>query len=95
MGKKELQDKYNKLRKVFESQISILDDYRKEIKELKNKRLSVNELIDNLPSITPLKTVTRVEVVDKIGRAYSNWDSNNEVSLSFQDSRRTLKIFIN
>lgn len=37
--------------------------------------------------------VTRVEVIDKTGRAYVNWKCNL-VQLQAQDEGRTLKIFI-
>lgn len=37
--------------------------------------------------------VTRVEVVDKNGRAYVNMSAKN-VRLSYQDSGKTLKVFI-
>ena len=40
------------------------------------------------------KKVTRVEVIDKNGRSYSNWNENNRVELSYQDNNKTLKIFI-
>lgn len=38
--------------------------------------------------------VTRVEVIDHLGRSYGNWDDNNKVELRFQDNNRTLKVFI-
>jgi len=38
-------------------------------------------------------SVTRVEVIDKDGRSYSNWAVNN-LQLQLQDEGRTLKIFI-
>lgn len=37
--------------------------------------------------------VTRVEVIDRDGRAYTKWDVSN-VQLSIQDSGKTLKIFL-
>jgi hypothetical protein len=36
----------------------------------------------------------RVEVVDQKGRRYVNWEPHSKVSLAFQDSGRTLKVFI-
>jgi hypothetical protein len=36
--------------------------------------------------------VTRLEVIDQIGRAYVKWDC--EIKLSYQDDGRTLKIFV-
>lgn len=38
--------------------------------------------------------VTRVEVIDHTGRAYTNWNVHNKVLISMQDDDRTLKIFI-
>jgi hypothetical protein len=40
-----------------------------------------------------LKEITRVEVIDKTGRAYVNMNVNF-VQLQLQDDMRTLKIFI-
>lgn len=40
-----------------------------------------------------LKKVTRVEVIDKKGRSYTNWNVK-EVIASLQDDDRTLKLFI-
>jgi len=37
--------------------------------------------------------VTRVEVIDNKGRAYTKWDVNN-VELQLQDDERTLKLFV-
>jgi len=42
----------------------------------------------------PLDKVTRIEIIDQDGRSYVNWDENNKVELSFQDDKRTLKVFI-
>jgi len=42
----------------------------------------------------PLDKVTRVEIIDQDGRSYVNWNGNNKVELSFQDDKRTLKVFI-
>ena len=39
--------------------------------------------------------LNRVEIIDKKGRSYVNWNKNNKIELSYQDSGRTLKIFIN
>jgi len=37
--------------------------------------------------------VTRVEVIDQHGRAYTAYEVSN-VKISFQDNNRTLKIFL-
>ena len=42
-----------------------------------------------------LPKVNRVEVIDKNGRAYVNWDYDNMVYVQVQDDGKTLKIFIN
>jgi hypothetical protein len=42
----------------------------------------------------PLDKVTRIEIIDQDGRSYVNWNDNNKVELSFQDDKRTLKVFI-
>ena len=39
-----------------------------------------------------LNKVTRLEIIDKNGRAYVRWDC--EIDQSFQDDGRTLKIFV-
>ena len=41
-----------------------------------------------------LPFVTRLEVIDKDGRSYTNWDVEDKLSLSFQDGGLTLKIII-
>jgi hypothetical protein len=38
--------------------------------------------------------LNRVEVIDQNGRSYVNWKKDNDVTLSYQDENRTLKIFI-
>lgn len=38
--------------------------------------------------------ISRVEVIDSKGRAYTNWQKGNKVFLSIQDNGQTLKIFI-
>jgi hypothetical protein len=39
-----------------------------------------------------MKKITRIEVIDKTGRAYIKWDC--EVVVSIQDDGRTLKVFV-
>ena len=39
--------------------------------------------------------ITRVEVIDENGRSYVNWEDDNDVTLSYQDDGRTLKVFVN
>jgi len=40
-----------------------------------------------------LTKVTRVEVIDNNGRAYTKWDVT-KVEIDLQDDERTLKIFV-
>ena len=39
--------------------------------------------------------ITRVEVIDENGRYYVNWEEDNDITLSYQDDGRTLKVFVN
>jgi hypothetical protein len=39
--------------------------------------------------------ITRVEVIDENGRSYVNWEEDNDITLSYQDDGRTLKVFVN
>ena len=45
-------------------------------------------------SLQFVQRCTRVEVVDKTGRAYVNYNDDNKVEMSLQDGGKTLKIFI-
>lgn len=56
--------------------------------------LSIENIIELLPSIVRLEKVNRVEVIDEQGRSYVNWDNKNNTVISFQDEGRTLKVFI-
>lgn len=40
-------------------------------------------------------TVSRVEVIDEKGRSYVKYCKAGDVTLNFQDSDKTLKVFIN
>jgi hypothetical protein len=46
-------------------------------------------------TVHTLPNVTRVEVIDKDGRSYTNWEYDNLVAISIQDDGKTLKVFIN
>ena len=39
--------------------------------------------------------ITRVEVITDTGRDYVNWKDDNDITLSYQDNEKTLKIFVN
>ena len=47
-----------------------------------------------LDLISTFKKVTRVEVIDKKGRSYVNWNKNNQVKVLLQDNGRTMKVVI-
>lgn len=49
---------------------------------------------ENAIEENPFENVTRVEVIDGLGRSYVNWNKNNSVGVSIQDEGRTLKVFI-
>lgn len=57
-----------------------VEEYAKE----KSEKPIIPKLLDN---------VTRLEVIDKQGRVYSQW--NCTIELSYQDDGKTLKIFVN
>lgn len=42
---------------------------------------------------TDYDNVTRVEVIDRFGRSYSNWNVE-DIEFSLQDNGRTLKVFL-
>ena len=44
---------------------------------------------------TKMTRITRVEVIDENGRSYVNWKEDNDITLSYQDDGRTLKVFVN
>ena len=39
--------------------------------------------------------ITRVEIITDTGRDYVNWEEDNDITLSYQDDGRTLKVFVN
>ena len=45
------------------------------------------------PTTETIDTVTRLEIIDSNGRVYGRFDLNG-ITLSLQDSQRTLKLFI-
>ena len=51
--------------------------------------------LSNLPDIVSrLPSVKRVEVIDRKGRSYVNWQVSNEVMIDFQDDNKTLKVYV-
>lgn len=61
----------------------------------------INKIVNKFPllkrkndhGLSTLIGVTRLEVIDEKGRAYTRWDLGN-VTVNFQDEGRTLKIFV-
>lgn len=51
------------------------------------------ELAKTSSQTDPSDAVTRLEIIDKQGRVYSQW--NCTIQLSYQDDGKTLKIFVN
>ena len=39
--------------------------------------------------------ITRVEIITDTGRDYVNWEEDNDITVSYQDDGRTLKVFVN
>lgn len=62
-----------------------------------DKDITLMALQDYFSDLSQLQNnqLNRVEIIDKKGRSYVNWNKNNRIELSYQDSGRTLKIFIN
>ena len=62
-----------------------------------DKDITLMTLQDYFSDLSQLQNnqLNRVEIIDKKGRSYVNWDKNNKIELSYQDDDRTLKIFIN
>ena len=65
----------------------------KKLYDSEGNELSLNEILNRLPFVTEIRSITRVEVIYK-GRSYLNWKKENNVAISFQDNLRTLKVFI-
>lgn len=62
-----------------------------------DKDITLMTLQDYFSDLSQLQNnqLNRVEIIDKKGRSYVNWNKNNKIELSYQDLGRTLKIFIN
>ena len=65
----------------------------KKLYDSEGNELSLNEILNRLPFVTEIRSITRVEVICK-DRSYLNWKKENNVAISFQDNLRTLKVFI-
>ena len=38
--------------------------------------------------------ITRLEIITDTGRDYVNWEDDNDITVSYQDDGRTLKVFV-
>lgn len=56
-------------------------------KEIDDENLITEEAVKAYPK------VTRVEVIDSTGRAYTTWEAT-DVTTILQDDERTLKVFL-
>jgi hypothetical protein len=57
--------------------------------------LSIEDIINEFTNkVIHIKSVNRVEVIDAKGRSYVNWNEKNKTKICFQDSGKTLKVFI-
>lgn len=56
-------------------------------KEIDDENLITEEAVKAYPK------VTRVEVIDSTGRAYTTWEAT-DVTTILQDEERTLKVFL-
>jgi hypothetical protein len=56
-------------------------------KEINDENLITEEAVKSYPK------VTRVEVIDSNGRAYTTWEAADVVTI-LQDDERTLKVFL-
>lgn len=68
-----------------------LEDTKEALRRCRNLLASERELNERL-SKQDLVNVTRLEVIDSSGRAYTNYTASN-IKLSLQDNWMTLKIF--
>lgn len=76
---------------VFENEIINSSQYRHDLESWIDSAW-VNE--NPQDACLPYPEINRVEVIDHTGRAYTNWNDDNKVEVSFQDKNRTMKIFI-
>ena len=88
--------------KIKIAEIYLTDFDEQILKMIRKKKVAsesnngvVTESSDNI-AIAKIDTskVTRLEIVDEQGRAFSSWNDQNKIELSLQDEGRTLKIFI-
>ena len=62
---------------------------------IENETVTVdNSKKNNFPDSTILGKINRFEVIDKDGRSYVNYLSDEKIEMSLQDDNRTLKFFI-
>ena len=75
---------------LLEQELADCKEARSRSRQLYNSLLDSNEKL----STRDFSTITRVEVIDKTGRAYVNRETHS-LELSLQDNNRTLKLFLN
>ena len=72
-----------------------IENYNRGLTNISDVEFIIDKYSSTLLQQTPdVKNVTRVDVIDKNGRAYANWNIDNKVELQLQDQGRTLKVFI-
>ena len=64
-------------------------------KSVTNNETYQAELIKAFKAGRDTSAVSRVEVTDEKGRSYVKYCKEGDVTLNFQDSDKTLKVFIN
>jgi len=84
-------------RNETEGKINYTEDYVKWLEDKLVNNINYTHCCKSDSELLPtlLKNTNRVEVIDQQGRTYVNWKPTNKVELSFQDDKRTLKVFIN
>lgn len=83
MERKEIKEAYKKFNESMIKSTGLTIEQLKIMNESAEKQLNLE-----------LKKVTRIEVIDQFGRSYVNKDPSNEVEISLQDDKKTLKVFI-
>ena len=61
-----------------------------------DKDITLMTLQDYFSDLSQLQNnqLNRVEIIDKKGRSYVNWNKNNSVKILIQDNGRTMKVVI-
>ena len=61
-----------------------------------DKDITLMALQDYFSDLSQLQNnqLNRVEIIDKKGRSYVNWNKNNQVKVLLQDNDKTMKVII-